>query len=126
MWIQPYRASPVKGLDDILIQDALDYHEIIHRSHQNAGLATPTNIYGDPNNPSIPNYTWPNDGVNQTMTVDEGTYSYWDNLIMPASAGTNWWDEVFDPSLVQDYNIGMSGGTENSVYNISVQMSRTN
>ena len=40
---------------------------------------------------------------------------------MPASQGTDWWDEAFDPSLVQDYNIGMSGGSDNSVYNISLQ-----
>jgi TonB-linked SusC/RagA family outer membrane protein len=114
-------ANPVRGLDQLLIQDALDYHEIIKRSHDNAGLDTPTNIYGDPNNPTIPNYIWPNDGVNQTMTVDESLYSFPDYLIMPASTGTNWWDEVFDPSLVQDYNIGMSGGTEHATYNVSVQ-----
>ena len=114
-------ASPVRGLDQLLIQDALDYHEIVKRSHENDGLAVPTNIYGDPNNPTIPNYIWPNDGVNQTMTVDESLYSWPDYLIMPASTGTNWWDEVFDPSLTQDYNIGLSGGNENAVYNFSVQ-----
>jgi TonB-linked SusC/RagA family outer membrane protein len=113
--------NPVNGLDNIPIQDALDYHSIVKQSYENAGLAVPTNIYGDPNNPTIPNYTWPNDGVNQTMTVDESLYSWPDYLIMPASAGTNWWDEVFDPSLVQDYNIGMSGGGDNSVYNVSLQ-----
>ena len=114
-------ASPVKGLNQILIQDALDYHEIVKQSYENAGLSVPTNIYGSPSSPSIPNYIWPNDGVNQTMTVDESTYSWPNNLIMPASAGTDWWDEVFDPSLVQDYNIGMSGGGDNSVYNVSLQ-----
>ena len=114
-------ATPIKGYDQTLIQDALGYHEILKRSHENAGLETPTNIYGDPNNPSVPNYIWPNDGINQTMSVDESTYSYPDNLIMPGSTGTNWWDEVFDPSLVQDYNLGMSGGTDNAVYNVSVQ-----
>ncbi len=113
--------TPISGMDKILIQDPLDYHQIIKRSHDNAGLDTPTNIYGDPNNPSIPNYIWPNDGVNQTQTVDESGYSYPDNLIMPSSQGTDWWDEMFDPSLVQDYNIGMSGGGQNSVYNISMQ-----
>ena len=115
--------NPIKGYDKILMQDALDYHEIIRRSHVNAGLNVPTNIYGDPNNPSIPNYIWPNDGVNQTNSVDESTYSFSDNLIMRSAegAGTNWWDETFDPSLVQDYNIGLSGGSENAVYNVSLQ-----
>lgn len=114
-------ATPIGGYDNYLIQDALDYHEIIKRSHENAGLDVPTNIYGNPNSPSIPNYTWPNDGTNQTMTVDESLYSWPDNLIMGSSTGTNWWDEVFNPALVQDYNVGMSGGTDNSVYNVSMQ-----
>ena len=112
-------ATPVKGMDDILIQDALEYHEVIRRSHVNAGLDVPTNIYGDPNNPSIPNYTWPNDGTNQTQTVDESTYSFPNNLIMGSSAGTNWWDEVFDPAPVQNHNLSISGGNESSRFNIS-------
>ena len=113
--------NPIKGYDKILMQDPLDYHSIVHQSHVNAGLATPTNIYGDPNSPSIPNYIWPNDGVNQTQSVDESLYSFPDYLIMPSSQGTNWWDEAFDPSLVQDYNLGISGGNDKGVYNISMQ-----
>lgn len=111
--------NPVKGYDDILIQDALDYAQIVIRGHRNAGLDVPTNIYGNPDNPTVPKYIWPNDGVNQTNSVDESTYSFPDNLIMPASAGTNWWDEMFDPSLVQDHNLNISGGNENALFNIS-------
>ncbi len=113
--------TPVSGMDKILIQNPLDYHKIIKISHDNAGLNVPTNIYGNPDSPSIPNYLWPNDGTNQTQSVDESTYSFPDNLIMPSSQGTDWWDEAFDPSLVQDYNIAMSGGTDNSLYHISLQ-----
>ena len=112
--------APVKGMDDFLIQDPFDYHEIIRRSHVNAGLDVPTNIYGDPNNPSIPNYIWPNDGTNQTQTVDESSYSFFDNLIMRASNGTNWWDEVFSPAPVHDHNVNVSGGTENATFNFGV------
>ncbi|MEM8523440.1 MAG: TonB-dependent receptor [Bacteroidota bacterium] len=112
-------ATPVKGMDDFLILDALDYAEVVIRSHENAGLDVPTNIYGDPNNPTVPNYIWPNDGVNQTQSVDESTYSFPDNLIMRASDGTNWWDEVFNPALVHDHNLSVSGGNENALFNIS-------
>lgn len=111
--------TPVKGMDDFLILDALDYGEVVKRSHVNAGLDVPTNIYGDPNNQTIPNYLWPNDGVNQTQTVDESTYSFPNNLIHPSSTGTNWWDEVFDASPIVDLNLGVSGGTENGTFNIS-------
>lgn len=112
-------ATPIKGYNDFLIQDALDYHEVMKRAFENAGEPVPTNIYGDPNSPSIPNYIWPNDGVNQTNTVDESTYAYPNNLIMPGSPGTDWWDAVFGPATVQDYNIGISGGGEGYLYNVS-------
>ena len=111
--------TPVKGMDSYLIQDPLQYAEIVRRSYANAGQEAPTNIYGDINNPTIPNYIWPNDGETQTQSVDESTYSFPDNLIMPASQGTNWWDAVFSPAPVQDYNLGLSGGSENARFNVS-------
>ncbi|MDX1638238.1 MAG: SusC/RagA family TonB-linked outer membrane protein, partial [Balneolaceae bacterium] len=120
-------ATPVGGYDDFLIQDPFAYHEVIKRSHDNAGLSVPTNIYGDPNNPSIPNYIWPNDGVNQTndlqaqfgITEEDFEVCNCPNLIMPASQGTNWWDELFDPALTQNYNLNIAGGTEGATYNVS-------
>ncbi|MFT5884804.1 MAG: TonB-linked SusC/RagA family outer membrane protein [Arcticibacterium sp.] len=112
-------AMPVSGQDTRLIQNSLDYHQIIKRSHDNAGLATPTNIYGSPNSPSVPAYLWPNDGINQTQSVDESTYSYPNNLIHTASNGTNWWDALIDPALTTDYNLNLSGGTENALFNVS-------
>ncbi|MEM7298355.1 MAG: SusC/RagA family TonB-linked outer membrane protein, partial [Bacteroidota bacterium] len=111
--------TPVKGMDDFLIQDPLDYAQIVIQSHNNANLDVPTNIYGSATNPTIPTYIWPN-GEQPVNSVDESTYSFPDNLIMRASQGTNWWDEVFDPSLVHDHNIGISGGTENGTFNLTV------
>src|SRR5687767_3007470 len=56
-------ASPVRGYDDFLLTDALQYHEVLKRAYDAAGQAVPTNIYGDPNNPTVPNYIWPNNCV---------------------------------------------------------------
>lgn len=112
-------ATPTRGYDDFLITDALEYHEVVKRAHENAGEPVPTNIYGDPENPSIPNYIWPNDGESQTGEVDESTYSFPNNLIMPGSTGTNWWDAVFGTAFIQDYNIGISGGSSDYTYNVS-------
>lgn len=113
-------ATPVRGYDDFLILDALQYHEIVKRSHENAGLAAPTNIYGNPNSPSVPKYIWPNNCTpNPCQTLDESSYVYPDRLIMPGSAGTNWWEAVFGPAFVGDYNLGVSGGGEDHAYNLS-------
>lgn len=120
-------SSPTRGYDDFLILDALEYHEIVRRAHVNAGQAVPTNIYGDPDNPTIPAYIFPNScggtpddpepGI--CTNVDESQYSFPDNLIMPGSPGTNWWDAVFGTGAVGDFNLNVSGGSQDSRYNIS-------
>jgi TonB-dependent starch-binding outer membrane protein SusC len=112
-------AQPAHAYDSFLITDALQYHEVMKRSFENAGQPVPRNIYGDPNNPTIPNYIWPNDGVNQTQSVDESAYSFPNSLIMRGSTGTNWWQEVFGTGMQQDYNITVSGGSDNHNYNVS-------
>lgn len=119
-------ATPVRGYDDFLITDALEYHEVVKRAFENAGQPVPENIYGDPNNPSIPAYIWPNDGVNQTnslapfgLTEEDYAYENSNRLIMPGSSGTNWWDAVFGSALVQDYNISVAGGSDTHNYNVS-------
>jgi TonB-linked SusC/RagA family outer membrane protein len=113
-------ATPVRGYDDFLILDALDYHEIVRRAHVNAGLPVPENVYGNPDSPTVPAYTWPNDGVSQTTTVDLDSYAFPNTLIMTGSPGTNWWDEVFGPALVTDANLGVSGRGESHGYNVSL------
>ncbi|UCG84747.1 MAG: TonB-dependent receptor [Gemmatimonadota bacterium] len=119
-------AKPVRGYDDFLITDALQYHEVVRRSYVNAGQNPPENIFGDPDRPTIPAYIWPNDGVNQTQRgdVDESEYVWGDprqqsKLIMRGSPGTNWWDAVFGTGLITDANLAVSGGGTDHRYTAS-------
>jgi TonB-linked SusC/RagA family outer membrane protein len=122
-------ATPVRGYDDFLILDALDYHEIVRRSYANAKRAVPTNIYGDPNNPTVPRYIWPNncgpaaaDGSatpGPCSNINEGSYAFPNSLIMPGSAGTNWWDAVFGTGFIGDYNLDVAGGGQDNRYGVS-------
>lgn len=121
--------TPVRGYDDFLIQNSLDYFEIVRRSYINAGQPVPTNIYGSATNPTVPQYIWPNNcgplGTDGAPTpgpcanVNRANYSYPNNLIMPGSAGTNWWKAVFHPAQLQDYNLSVSGGSEDNAYAVS-------
>ncbi|MGQ0713756.1 MAG: SusC/RagA family TonB-linked outer membrane protein [Gemmatimonadaceae bacterium] len=117
-------ATPVRGYDDFLILDALEYHEILRRSYVNAGEPVPTNIYGNPGSPSVPRFIFPNDcGPGDTpgpcSNLDESSYSFPNNLIMPGSAGTNWWDAVFGDGYIGDYNLDVSGAGEDNAYGVS-------
>ncbi len=113
-------ATPVRGYDDFLILDALDYFEVVKQSYVNAGLPVPTNIYGDPNNPRVPSYIYPNNCTpNPCASVDAASYSYPNNLIMPGSPGTNWWKSVFGTGFVGDYNLDVAGGSDDNAYGVS-------
>ena len=126
-------ATPVRGYDDFLITNALDYFQIVKQSYVNAGLPVPTNVYGDPNNPTVPQYIWPNgctvavpcaavtgfDQYGRATSVNQAAYSYPNTLIMPGSSGTNWWGAVFRPAQVGDYNLDIRGGSEDNAYAVS-------
>jgi TonB-linked SusC/RagA family outer membrane protein len=120
-------ANAYRGYDDFLITDALQYFEFEKRRYLNAGLPIPaslTAIYGDPNNPSVPQYIYAHPS---TVTgrdqwgrpiVDMSRYSFPNALIMPGSAGTNWWDEVFGTGQARDVNLNVRGGGANERYSV--------
>ncbi|HKA59963.1 MAG TPA: SusC/RagA family TonB-linked outer membrane protein [Gemmatimonadales bacterium] len=120
--------NPTKGYDDLVMQDALQYFQVIKRSFDNAGRVDSGSlaIYGDPNNPQLGQYTYVNPTAIQTKNswgqvtaADEGLYAYPNVLIMPASSGTNWWKAVFSPASFSEANLGMSGGGSDNSYNVS-------
>ena len=131
-------ATPVNGYDGFLITNPLDYFAVVKASYANsvqyhgqAGDTLPDYwkaLFGNPNSPSLPKYiyadpsTIPAGGKNQfgqVTTVNPGLYRYPNALIMPASSGTNWWKEVFGPAPVGDYNLNVSGGSEDNAYSVS-------
>ncbi|HJQ10968.1 MAG TPA: SusC/RagA family TonB-linked outer membrane protein [Gemmatimonadaceae bacterium] len=121
--------TPVRGLDDMVITNSLDYFQIIKTSYDNAGQPLPPAqlaIWGDPNNPSVPLYTYasPNtvltrDQYGRPLTVDLNQYSYPNSLIEPGSAGTNWWKAVWGSAPVQDFNLDVRGGSDANAYTVS-------
>ena len=121
-------SSPTRGYDDFLIQNSLDYFQVVKAAYTNAGRPgdIPTNVYGDPNNPSIPAYsfcaagTCTFDAFGRPQNVDVSKYSYPNSLIMPASTGTNWWKAVFNGQApVGDYNLNVAGSGEDHTYGVS-------
>jgi TonB-linked SusC/RagA family outer membrane protein len=119
-------ASPIRGYNDILLTNALGYAAVLKAAYINAGLAVPTNIYGDPNNPSVPLYIFAapgtataSDAFGRPTAVDASKYAYPNTLIMPGSAGTDWWSSVFGHGQVQDYNLDVNGGSDANAYRVS-------
>jgi len=119
-------ASPVRGYDDFLIGNSADYFQVVKQSYLNAGKAVPTAVYGDLNNPTVPNYIFAASGAatssdpyGRPIAVDATKYSFPNSLIMPGSTGTNWWKAVFSPAGVGDYNADVAGGSDDNAYRVS-------
>jgi TonB-linked SusC/RagA family outer membrane protein len=122
-------ASPTRGYDDFLMTDALKYFEVVKQSYINAGRPNdiPTNVFGNPNSPSVPAYEFAAPGTftgldsyGRPVGVDVSKYSYPNSLIMPGSSGTNWWKAVFNGQApVGDYNLNVAGSGEDHTYGVS-------
>lgn len=119
-------STPVNGYNKFLITNSLDYFNVVKKAYQNAGLPVPTNVFGDPNAPTVPQYTY---AANDTRTgadtygrptgVDPTKYSYPNSLIMPGSNGTDWWKAVFGTGQVTDANLSITGSGTGNQYGIS-------
>ena len=122
------RQTPVEGYDKFLMQSPVDYAEVEYRE----AAASPTfngnyrPLYGGTSTFQMPNFIYPVKADNSPyatlaeIEAAKGPYSYPNNLIIPSNpSGTNWWDEVFGPAYITSHDIGISGGTEASTFNIS-------
>lgn len=93
-----------------------EYAEAVWLSFANRGVAPTHAQYGSGPSPSIPNYILPAGA----SSVDHNLYRYPDFQIFEASRpGTRWYDEIYRTALVQEYDISVSGGGNNSNYSLS-------
>lgn len=96
-----------------------EYGEMLWLQQTNSGLTPSHPIYGSGAQPQIPNYLVPA-GADQ---VDLGLYDIWNYQITEANPeGTDWYDEIYNPGLIQDYNFTITGGSESTTYGISAGM----
>jgi TonB-linked SusC/RagA family outer membrane protein len=129
-------ASPVKGYNDLLIQNPLDYFQVVKASYLNAGLPVPAAdllLYGNPNAPTIPAYIFAAagtatavDAFGRPTAVDLTKYSYPNSLIMPGSTGTDWWKAMFGAAPLADYNLDVNGGSAETRYGVSFNLYNQN
>jgi TonB-linked SusC/RagA family outer membrane protein len=87
----------------------------------NAIPVTPGNFqYGFGAAPVVPDYIIPQAGMEGDPGTDPSLYSYPAHTIVKASKpGTNWYNEIYQNGVVQDYSLQLSGGGNNTSYSFS-------
>jgi TonB-linked SusC/RagA family outer membrane protein len=102
-----------------------EYGELLWLEYKNIGLEPGddgwgNSQYGYGETPVIPDYIIP--AGKMEGEVDESQYSYPDpyyGITKANREGTDWYDEIFDPALIQEYNLSVTGGTDKGNYAFS-------
>ena len=82
------------------------YGDLLWQAQINAGITPSNEVYGFGSEPVIPDFLIPTD-------TDADS-------IKSSVPGTNWFDELFNPAIMQFYNIGYQVGSENFRTSMSV------
>lgn len=107
--------------------------QLTWESERNAGNlknGNPSNPqYGNGANPVIPDYIFPTGAMEgdprvnpdrYTNNIDDPDFNKSKFQITRANKeGTNWMEEIFRPAVIQNYQVGATGGTDKGVYAFS-------
>ena len=110
------------------------YADYVYRRYKNAGetpgtsATTGTNYGTDPDHPELPDYLVAGDKTGHNITEADADPSKYNYSMDPAQfyqitrankAGTNWFDEITQNAPMQNYQLSIMGGGENSTYAVS-------
>lgn len=114
-----------RTINSLDLLNTQEYGDLLWLESRNIGLQQGDNGWGNSQygygaNPVIPDYIIPEGKM--AGEVDESTYSYpspYNGITKANKEGTDWYDEIFDPAPIQEYNLSVSGGTEKGNYAFS-------
>lgn len=97
-----------------------EYAEAIWMSYDNRDVSPSHAQYGTGSSPVIPDYILPAGAMEGESSVNPDRYNYPDYVIFPANKqGTDWYDEIYQNGLIQEYDLSVRGGGEKSTYAFS-------
>lgn len=113
------RTGITKAVNQYDLLNTQEYGQALWLAAKNQGVANYSHAqYGSGATPVIPDYILP--AGRKQGEVDESTYNYESNPIFRANkTGTNWYDEIYRNAVVQEYDISVAGGGNNTVYAVS-------
>lgn len=97
-----------------------EYGQALWLIAKNQGVSPKSAQYGNGATPVIPDYILPAGAKEGAPTVDPSLYKYPDYVIFKANKeGTDWYKEIYQTGVVQEYDVSVSGGGNNTIYSLS-------
>ena len=115
-----FKAGVNKASNQYDMLNTKEYADALWMSYRVQG-ATPAHLqFGNGASPVIPDYIVPTAGMEGDPSVDPALYDYEDYGIAKANkTGTNWYDEIYQNGVVQQYDLSVAGGGKNGTYAFS-------
>ncbi|NOR76204.1 MAG: SusC/RagA family TonB-linked outer membrane protein [Draconibacterium sp.] len=112
------RTGVSKATNQYDLLNTQEYADATWLSFANRGVAPSHAQYGSGSSPVIPDYILPGGAMNGE--VDESLYNYPGTVMFKANKeGTDWYDEIYQDAIVQEYDLSVSGGGQKGTYAFS-------
>ncbi len=99
--------------------NAQEYAESVWLRSNNQGVARPAALYGTGSSPVLPDYLTPVGAKEGAPGTDPASYSSSNVITKANKLGTNWYDEIYQTGVNQEYDLSISGGTQKATYAFS-------
>ena len=115
------RAGVKQAANQYNLLNTQEYGQALWLQAANLGTVNYTHPqYGSGTTPVVPDYILPAGARTGDPGTDASLYKYPDYVIFKANkTGTNWYDEIYQSGVVQEYNLQVSGGGNNTTYSLS-------
>ncbi len=114
------RTGMITSANQYELLNPTEYAEAVWLSYKNRGVAPDHVQYGSGTSPVIPDYILPGGAMEGDPAVNPDLYSYPDRQIYRANKeGTNWYDEIYQKGITQEYDLSVRGGGNKSSYAFS-------
>lgn len=115
-----FKAGVNKASNQYDMLNTKEYADALWMSSKVQGLNPAHLQFGNGASPVIPDYIVPTAGMEGDPSVDPALYDYEDYGIAKANkTGTNWYDEIYQNGIVQQYDLSVAGGGKNGTYAFS-------
>lgn len=114
------RTGMITSANQYELLNPTEYAEAVWLSYKNRGVAPDHAQYGSGTSPVIPDYILPGGAMEGDPAVNPDLYSYPEYQIYRANKeGTNWYDEIYQKGITQEYDLSVRGGGNKSSYAFS-------
>lgn len=115
-----FKAGVNQATNQYDLLNTTEYADAVWLSYKNRNVAPNHAQYGTGSSPKIPDYILPAGTMEGAASVNPELYKYPDYQIYKANKqGTNWYDEIYQTGIVQQYDLSVAGGGKNGTYAFS-------